>query len=1120
MPRRRREPDFQQPQPPPPPPQHQYYLPLQIQGPPLIHTQNLQSGIPPQVAPAPPLMPARAEAPQIPNAGSPEAQRLLHVLETLKPMGFTSISDFLVKLFTSEDAAVRRRVSLFYTHGGIRSLLEIFMNSKRARENGGDEVAVSWAGGVFKEEFDAGLVKGGINVDVRANSTESRGRTTGEILREGLETFDLAKVQKQCEKKSPLLWRLLETLSSSDRERNEPKAAASPENGNSAPNPVQPPVAKRRKTDPGPSSTGALSGLPSNPPLTVVILLLLLASSQVRNKFQKWLGLYLYAQGVRKGPLNSLRTLGVGSEGKVIGDNVLRVIGDDTKKKLRAELGGLDLSVRGPGAPRVNSRASKRKSLGNAAGEASATNSSALGGPNPLDGKRPFVISQITYHPSPKDHLRADNFAPCATIPFIIRLPKNTPVLTKSMVKTSAAFRREKYITTGSMANMGNVVREASTSVSNNQGAATNNQTAAGAAVPAGGYPYYGYSFNSSAFNTTPGYDAPTPAPNGDYYYAPPTPGINSGPTWPGNAAAGVPGASNGDLNEDGLKFLLMDEDGNLFWKNRARKGIWRAMKRLWPKIQEFVNEDDVVEEQVSSTAGNTGGNRAEEVNGEEGSHTPLADISGVAEDDLIPLPSLKRVNPQKVTEQMSVLEVVTDYLGFETKHLKGSSQNPDRLWLWAGNLETLYNLKASKAYAAGDSILHNVLPVLQLFDIRQLFLLELLKQHYGKPNDKDPTSLCHHMQIMNRKFLIFGFSVTGQYAEGLLLHSLESHLITSILTTTKIRESGPKTREEILSLIDQVYKTYLDPELVKTHQSQPAHERDEVFENHMLFMQHSLVYTALLESINSGSVTGLLHVLTWLATAFQTFSTQPSTKMARELLELVVGLKYEWAPPLRVAVLQSMLISKPPGTPFPVLAGHPASAKVNVGSTGPQWHELDFAMKQILRQTKTVFDLRDNPKHDFFREVATPNIRTISLVVKNAEESLGTAPRTANQWKSPAENVDPDREIPKLVQELQKEKVGVVVKGRKASVPVEHLIAKGEEAVRSPGFVEDFVKRGDLGGEGAAVVIEDVDAALGGVAPSSVAPTGKEKEKEKGVPEWRRRNLFFAEDFAFDWGL
>ena len=36
------------------------------------------------------------------------------------------------------------------------------MNSKRARENGGDEVAVSWAGGVFKDEFDAGLVKGGV----------------------------------------------------------------------------------------------------------------------------------------------------------------------------------------------------------------------------------------------------------------------------------------------------------------------------------------------------------------------------------------------------------------------------------------------------------------------------------------------------------------------------------------------------------------------------------------------------------------------------------------------------------------------------------------------------------------------------------------------------------------------------------------------------------------------------------------------------------------------------------------------------------------------------------------------------------------------------------------------
>lgn len=157
---------------------------------------------------------------------------------------------------------------------------------------------------------------------MRANSTESRGRTTGEILKEGLETFDLVKVQRQCERKAPLLWRLLETLSSSDRERVETKAGAlaaptvvvSPTDEN-----PQLPAPKRRKTDPGPGAV--TSGAAANPPLTVTIMLLLLASSQVRNKFQKWLGLYLYAQGVRKGPLNSLRTLGVGSEGKVIGDN-------------------------------------------------------------------------------------------------------------------------------------------------------------------------------------------------------------------------------------------------------------------------------------------------------------------------------------------------------------------------------------------------------------------------------------------------------------------------------------------------------------------------------------------------------------------------------------------------------------------------------------------------------------------------------------------------------------------------------------------------------------------------------------------------------------------------------
>lgn len=139
--------------------QQQYFIPL------------LAPTVPPPPAPPPPPPPqgqpllAQGPPPTVPaTAQSPEPLRLLSVLDSLKPLGFTSISDFLVRLFTSEDPAVRRRVSLFYTHGGIKSLLEIFMASKRARENGGDEIAVSWAGGVFKDEFDSGLVKGGVRV--------------------------------------------------------------------------------------------------------------------------------------------------------------------------------------------------------------------------------------------------------------------------------------------------------------------------------------------------------------------------------------------------------------------------------------------------------------------------------------------------------------------------------------------------------------------------------------------------------------------------------------------------------------------------------------------------------------------------------------------------------------------------------------------------------------------------------------------------------------------------------------------------------------------------------------------------------------------------------------------
>ena len=96
------------------------------------------------------------------DAHSPEPQRILQVLESLKTYGFNSMSDFLYRLFENDDPAVKRRVSIFYSRGGARTLMETFMRNRRAKEHGGDEIAVRWATETLKDEFESGLVKGGV----------------------------------------------------------------------------------------------------------------------------------------------------------------------------------------------------------------------------------------------------------------------------------------------------------------------------------------------------------------------------------------------------------------------------------------------------------------------------------------------------------------------------------------------------------------------------------------------------------------------------------------------------------------------------------------------------------------------------------------------------------------------------------------------------------------------------------------------------------------------------------------------------------------------------------------------------------------------------------------------
>jgi hypothetical protein len=111
-----------------------------------------------------PLQPRSDQMPMSPgvSAQSSEHERLLYILDNMRTFGFSSLLDFILCLFESEDSAVKRRVSIFYSHGGPGKLMETMLGNKRAREHGGDEAAVHWATVALKEEFESGLVKGSV----------------------------------------------------------------------------------------------------------------------------------------------------------------------------------------------------------------------------------------------------------------------------------------------------------------------------------------------------------------------------------------------------------------------------------------------------------------------------------------------------------------------------------------------------------------------------------------------------------------------------------------------------------------------------------------------------------------------------------------------------------------------------------------------------------------------------------------------------------------------------------------------------------------------------------------------------------------------------------------------
>jgi hypothetical protein len=72
-------------------------------------------------------------------------------------------------------------------------------------------------------------------------------------------------------------------------------------------------------------------------------------------------------------------------------------------------------------APGVNSGASNRKSTAPTGLKRQRWRL------NPLEGEWLFVTSQTTYHLTAEDHLQAENSAPYATIPFVLKLPCQYP---------------------------------------------------------------------------------------------------------------------------------------------------------------------------------------------------------------------------------------------------------------------------------------------------------------------------------------------------------------------------------------------------------------------------------------------------------------------------------------------------------------------------------------------------------------------------------------------------------------------------------------------------------------------------------------------------------------------
>ncbi|KAF8469980.1 hypothetical protein BDZ91DRAFT_791971 [Kalaharituber pfeilii] len=442
---------------------------------------------------------------------------------------------------------------------------------------------------------------------------------------------------------------------------------------------------------------------------------------------------------------------------------------------------------------------------------------------------------------------------------------------------------------------------------------------------------------------------------------------------------------------------------------------------------------------------------------------------------EVYPLPTMD-LDETTIDGTASIIEEIRRLAGVTSKEMLGRSM------LHAGDQGTLMKVKSLKKMRIRDFI-HNRLD--DLFRVDGLFHVQMgvvdmmMRAHWGRKDGLDPASMCKFVTVLGRTRVTeekteynAGKRFQECYWEGhvLAIIAKEMECQTYEELRNKLKDKETNWRKIIETVVDKIYPSRkvgymrqtaieratekwkdilkkkpterqgLELDKKRFLKTAEANERDIVYENACLLLQHGSIAWMLHQDIKNGDTNAILKDLEILTVMFNGCG---KSHYAKAMLELAIDRKTWWTESMDYLWR--------------------CNAVLNISGKAGKYMGIDKVNELIVQKVKESYNPRGTFQSKWFHlEVLSPNVFMFRNIKKSITKTSG-----AVNYGSKHTSVDDRRDSMTIMEMLIRDNIVSFRKGRvvgSAVQPIEvqeslDLVAEGRDKILWGGSLGDILE-------------------------------------------------------------